>query len=162
MVPTVRPEWLEPGMHLANLGPAEIDGSVMAQVDVVIWQGTSGLRVVKIDRVVVGVGHSPVAFVARTGEEVKRLPERTPTISGFKADSANYSDLISGMVAGRTAEDQITFTTILETRVSSFPPSAASLTRKQNSKVWDVNYRPNGSCRIFATDQAFISTIYPR
>jgi len=36
MVPTVRPEWLEPGMHLANLGPAEIDVSVMAQVDVVI------------------------------------------------------------------------------------------------------------------------------
>jgi alanine dehydrogenase len=67
------------------------------------------LRVVKNDLVVVGVGHSPVAFVAGTDEEVKRLPERTPTISGFKADSANYSDLISGMVAGRTAEDQIAF-----------------------------------------------------
>jgi len=30
MVPTVRPEWLEPGIHLAHLGPAESDGSVMA------------------------------------------------------------------------------------------------------------------------------------
>jgi ornithine cyclodeaminase/alanine dehydrogenase-like protein (mu-crystallin family) len=109
MTPTVKPEWLEPGMHLANLGPAEIDASVMARVDRVIRQGTSGLRVVKNDRVVVGVGHSPVAFVAGTDEEVKRLPERTPPIAGFKADSANYGDLISGKVAGRTSDDQITF-----------------------------------------------------
>lgn len=109
MTPTIQPDWVKPGMHIANLNPAEIDGRVMAKADIVIRQGTSGLRVVKNDRVVVGVGHSPVAFVAGTQEEMRRLPPKTPPIEGFKADSANYLDLISGRVPGRTDDSQVTF-----------------------------------------------------
>lgn len=109
MSPTIRPEWVKPGMHIANLNPAEVDGSVLQNVDVVIRQGTSGLRVVKNDRVVVGVGHSPVAFVAGTDEEMQRLPPKTPPIAGFKADSANYLDMITGRAPGRVNDRQVTF-----------------------------------------------------
>jgi ornithine cyclodeaminase/alanine dehydrogenase-like protein (mu-crystallin family) len=129
MTPTVKPEWLEPGMHLANLGPAEIDASVMAAIDIVIRQGTSGLRVVKNDR--------PL-------RALRRIPQIT---------------MISSAGASREGRLTIKLpsTTTWETRVCSFPPLGALCTRKRNSRGAAVTCQPSGFYRIFGTEPSLIS-----
>ena len=107
MAPTLKAEWLEPGQHVTMLGPAEISDDVIARADVKIAQGRSGLSVTG-DGIVRGVGHSPMAWVAGTEEERKRLPRPEPS-KGFWADFPDFADLVSGRTEGRTSDSQVTF-----------------------------------------------------
>ena len=110
MVPTVMPEWLQPGMHLVNLGPMELTEDIFNKADVVIRQGIAGAEVAKADegpRVKSGVGHSPLAYIAGTTEEMKRLPEARQQ-SLFRRDFPDLNDLAYGRVEGRTEDNQIT------------------------------------------------------
>jgi ornithine cyclodeaminase/alanine dehydrogenase-like protein (mu-crystallin family) len=107
MAPTLDPDWLEPGMHVTMLGPAEISDAVIARADVKIAQGRSGLNVTG-ENVARGIGHSPMAWVAGTEEERRRLPRPEPS-KGFWADFPDFADLVTGRAAGRTSDDQVTF-----------------------------------------------------
>jgi ornithine cyclodeaminase/alanine dehydrogenase-like protein (mu-crystallin family) len=108
MSPTFEAGWLEPGMHVTMLGPREISSEVLARCDVKIRQGSGGLKLPESERVMAERGHSPVAFVAGTPEEMRRLPAKT-TQGGFGGDYPDYCDLVTGKVPGRTDDTQITF-----------------------------------------------------
>jgi alanine dehydrogenase len=108
MSPTFEAAWLKPGMHVTMLGPREISREVLARCDVKIRQGSGGLKLPESERVMAERGHSPVAFVAGTAEEMRRLPAKT-TQGGFGGDYPDYCDLVTGKVPGRTNDTQITF-----------------------------------------------------
>jgi alanine dehydrogenase len=76
MSPTIKPEWLEPGMHVTDLCEEEINDECLARMDVKIRQGEGGLPLAEQGRIMRLVGHSPVAYVAGTDAELKRLPPK--------------------------------------------------------------------------------------
>jgi len=109
MTPVVLGDWLEPGMHVTNLGNYELDSTVFDRGDMVIKGGLSGL--IPNDpaqRVEVGRGHSPVAYIAGTDEEVNRLPPPGGNAQHFSQGTLpSFVDLASGKHPGRTSDDQI-------------------------------------------------------
>lgn len=108
MSPTFEADWLEPGMHVAMLGPCEISTAAEARFDVKIRQGLGGLRLPESPRIRSGVGHSPVAWIAGTDAQMTRLPKKTAS-SGFGGDYPDFCDLVSRRAAGRTSDSEISF-----------------------------------------------------
>jgi alanine dehydrogenase len=110
MVPTIRKEWLKPGMHLVNLGPFELTEDILEYADVVIRQGVAGAVLGKDEndpRIKSGVGGSPLAYIAGSDEQMKRLPsEQNQTL--FRRDFADFNDLAHGRVNGRTSDEETT------------------------------------------------------
>jgi alanine dehydrogenase len=118
MKPTIVSEWLQPGQHVTIVNAFEIGQDGLDRCDIKIRQGIQGLKILEdiyddvqgSDGVTVKAsrGHSPVAFIAGTEEERKRLPQRNSSrdiVNVFPS----YGDLISGRIEGRTSDDQITF-----------------------------------------------------
>ncbi len=120
MVPVYDADWIEPGMHVTNLGRREMPEAATGRFDIVIRQGTAGLQMAQTDRFQAERGHSPAAFIGGTEEEMARIPPRNPT-PGFGGDDPRFSDrgkggdkpdfaaLLAGRAEGRTRDDQITF-----------------------------------------------------
>jgi len=108
MSPTFPAAWLEPGMHVTMLGPREISQEVLDRCDVKIRQGSGGVKMAESERIKAEIGHSPMAYVAGTPEEMKRLPAKT-TEGGFGGDYPDFCDFVTGKVPGRTRDDQVTF-----------------------------------------------------
>ena len=110
MTPTLEPEWLEPGMHITNLGPFELSEALLKSVTTVIRQGDGGA--VKAEgetnpRIQSGVGHSPLAYIAGTETEMQRLPPpRSQTL--FRSEFPDFNDLVSGRSPGRLGDDDVT------------------------------------------------------
>ncbi|MBI5909615.1 MAG: ornithine cyclodeaminase family protein [Betaproteobacteria bacterium] len=110
MSPVFDADWLEPGMHVANLNPAEVSEPAYRHFDVVIRQGTAGGRPAQdSDRQRMEVGLSPMAYIAGSEDEMKRLPKSRPELRGFGGEYPHFADLALGKVPGRTNHDQITF-----------------------------------------------------
>jgi alanine dehydrogenase len=111
MEPTLRANWLEAGQHVTNVGPAEIGPDVFYRADVRFKQGTSGwpAGIEKLERVMLGRGHSPMAIVAGTEEEIERLPSGDEHPMGYDMKLPTFTDLMTGAVPGRTSDEQITF-----------------------------------------------------
>lgn len=120
MQPVYDAEFLEPGMHVTNLGRREMPDSVINKFDVVIRQGTAGLQMKQTERFQAERGLSPAAFIGGTVDEMKRIPEKNqqPGFGGddpdFKDrgkgnDKPDFADLVSGKAEGRTSPDQVTF-----------------------------------------------------
>src|SRR5882757_2899436 len=112
MEPTIRAEWLSPGMHVTNVGPYEIEQTCLARFDVKVRQGEAGsgseaLR--ETDRLRREVGQSPLAYVAGTEEEMRRLPPKPAGRVGFGGNFPHIAELITGARPGRTSPEQITF-----------------------------------------------------
>ena len=104
--PTIEPGWLEPGMHVVNLGPHEISADVAARFDVKVQQGKEGLPIPESELFRKGIGGSLGAFVMGTEAQQKRLPRATKNL---KLDEwPVYTDIISGKAPGRTSDEQIT------------------------------------------------------
>lgn len=111
MTPTLDAAWVEPGQHLTNVGPAEISRELYERADVRLKQGVSGwpAGIENLDRVMLGRGHSPVAIVAGTEEDLKRLPSGDEHQLGYDMKLPTFTDLLTGRVAGRERADQVTF-----------------------------------------------------
>ncbi len=120
MNPVYDAEWIEPGMHVTNLGRREMPDDSADKFDVVIRQGTAGLQMKQTERFQAERGLSPAAFIGGTIEEMKRIPEKNPepgfggddpqfTDRGKGGDKPDFADLATGRVAGRTSDDQVTF-----------------------------------------------------
>ncbi len=110
MVPTVKAEWLKPGMHVTNLGPFELTEDIFRVADIVIRQGIGGAEIAKADagpRVRSGVGHSPLAYIAGTRKEMTRLPDPKPQTL-FRRDFPDFTDMASMRAQGRSNPEQIT------------------------------------------------------
>ncbi len=120
MKPVYDADWVQPGMHVTNLGRREMPEAAIEKFDVVIRQGTAGLQMKQTERFQAERGHSPAAFIAGTKDEMKRIPQRNPqpgfggddpqfTDRGKGADKPDFAALISGSTPGRTDDKQITF-----------------------------------------------------
>jgi len=120
MNPVYDADWIEPGMHVTNLGRREMPDAVADKFDVVIRQGTAGLQMKQTERFQAERGLSPAAYIAGTVEEMKRIPEKNTqpgfggddpefTDRGRGGDKPDFADLVSGKATGRTSPDQITF-----------------------------------------------------
>ena len=108
MQPTFEAEWLEPGMHVTNLGPDELSQTALDRMDVTIRQGIPGMQMPESERMTSGIGHSPMAVLAGTEAELKRLPlKRERDI--YRQDHPTYCDLVTGAVPGRCTDTEITF-----------------------------------------------------
>ena len=95
-------------MHVVMLGPAEISNAALERFDIKIRQGISGLPLSEGERIQAEIGHSPIAYIAGTDDEMRRLPPKNAT-RGFRADFPDYCDLISGKTRGRQSDEDITF-----------------------------------------------------
>ena len=62
MTPVYDADWLEPGMHVTNLGRREMSDATAEKFDVVIRQGTAGLQMKQTERFQAERGLSPAAF----------------------------------------------------------------------------------------------------
>ena len=120
MNPVYDAEWIEPGMHVTNLGRREMPDASGDKFDVVIRQGTAGLQMKQTERFQAERGLSPAAYIGGTTEEMKRIPEKNPepgfggddpefTDRGKGGDKPDFADLAAGRVEGRTSDDQVTF-----------------------------------------------------
>ena len=108
MRPVLKGAWLEPGMHVTNVGGFELDAEVGERATVAIRQGVSGLPIAEgTERVERGRGHSPVAYIAGTEEEMKRIPPAAERFAGDRRH-ATFAELASGAATGRTSADDIT------------------------------------------------------
>ncbi|HET8614282.1 MAG TPA: ornithine cyclodeaminase family protein [Actinomycetales bacterium] len=119
MQPVYEADWIEPGMHVTNLGRREMPEAAH-RFDVVVRQGTAGLQMRQTDRFQAERGLSPAAYIAGSPEEMGRIPARNER-PGFGGDSPEFSDrgmggdrpdvaaLMSGQVTGRTSPEQVTF-----------------------------------------------------
>jgi alanine dehydrogenase len=109
MSPTIKPEWIEPGMHVTDLCEEEIDDACIQRFDVKIRQGEGGLPLQEKGRVMRLIGHSPVAYVAGTEEQMKRLPPKPQAKPKIAQGWPNYCDLVFGRAKGRESDEQVTF-----------------------------------------------------
>jgi alanine dehydrogenase len=120
MAPVYDAEWIEPGMHVTNLGRREVPDAAMSKFDLVVRQGTAGLQMKQSERFQAERGLSPAAFIGGSVEEMKRLPEKNAQ-PGFGGDSPDFmdrgkggdkpdfADLVTGKCKGRVSRDQVTF-----------------------------------------------------
>jgi len=120
MKPVYDADWIEPGMHVTNVGRREMPDAAAGKFDVVIRQGTAGLQMKQTERFQAERGLSPAAFIGGTVEEMKRLPPKNPQPGfggddpefkdrGRGGDKPDFADLISGKAKGRTDPRQVTF-----------------------------------------------------
>jgi ornithine cyclodeaminase/alanine dehydrogenase-like protein (mu-crystallin family) len=111
MTPTLDAAWISPGQHITNVGPAEISRGVYERADVRMKQGVSGwpAGIENLDRVMLGRGHSPIAIVAGSEEDVRRLPSGEEHQLGYDMKLPTFTDFLRGEVAGRQRDDQVTF-----------------------------------------------------
>ncbi len=120
MQPVYDADWIEPGMHVTNLGRREMPDAAAEKFDVVIRQGTAGIQMKQTERFQAERGLSPAAYIGGTIEEMKRIPEKNPEPGfggddpqfkdrGRGGDKPDFADLISGKAKGRTSPDQVTF-----------------------------------------------------
>jgi len=107
-LPVIQAEWLEPGMHITNLGGAELPEGVFSRADLVVRQGVGGLPVPEgNERIQAGRGHSPAAYIAGSEEEMKRLPPASGRQWFSAGRYPSFVELATGEVK-RTNRDQIT------------------------------------------------------
>ena len=120
MNPVYSADWIEPGMHVTNLGRREMPDAAAEKFDVVIRQGTAGLQMKQTERFQAERGLSPAAYIGGTKEEMKRIPAKNPQPGfggddpefkdrGKGGDKPDFADLISGKTKGRISPDQVTF-----------------------------------------------------
>jgi len=108
MAPVIDAAWLQPGQHVTSLNQHEMGPGVNQLADVVIRQGDSGTAASdERQRVEVGRGHSPIAFIAGSEEEIQRLPPATPHFSKLR-QFPTFTDLVSGAARGRASDRDIT------------------------------------------------------
>lgn len=110
MQPVLKGEWLEPGMHVTNLGGYELDEKVFSMATTSIRQGVGGAKFPEgDDRIQYGRGHSPVAYVAGSSAEMNRLPPSGQRMTDFATGKyPTFADLAAGNASGRTSDDAIT------------------------------------------------------
>jgi ornithine cyclodeaminase/alanine dehydrogenase-like protein (mu-crystallin family) len=110
MLPVIEGAWLEPGMHVVNIGPHDLGPDSVARIDRVVRQGEEALDLSSLAGSAVGMGHSRSALVSGTPEQLKRIPKSEGKKSNAKLVKAwpIYTDVISGKAQGRAHPDEIT------------------------------------------------------
>jgi len=108
LVPVIKAEWLEPGMHINNVRNNETGSDVLARADIRARLGTSTLFADRSAPEVVTGSDGMFGFIAGNAEEKKKIPSSAHS----ELDNPNIGtvpDIMAGHWAGRTNDQQITF-----------------------------------------------------
>jgi alanine dehydrogenase len=108
LVPVIKAEWLEPGMHINNVRNNETSPDVLQRADVRARLGTSTLFA---DRNASGVGTGSdgmFAYIAGNNDEKQRIPV-APHQDIDNPDIGTVPDIMAGRWVGRANDQQITF-----------------------------------------------------
>jgi alanine dehydrogenase len=108
LIPVIKAEWLEPGMHINNVRNNEAGPDVLARADVRARLGTSTLFADRSAAEVVTGSDGMFGFIAGTAEEKKQIPS-SPHFEIDNPDIGTVPDIMAGRWAGRTNDQQITF-----------------------------------------------------
>lgn len=108
LVPVIKAEWLEPGMHVTNVRSNEAGRDVIARADVIARLGTATLQLDQPPSGTIGGSDGMFAYFAGTAEERKRVPT-SPSREIDNSKVATIPDIMAGRWAGRTDDRQITF-----------------------------------------------------
>ncbi len=163
MQPVYDAEWIEPGMHVTNLGRREMPDASAEKFDVVIRQGTAGLQMKQTERFQAERGLSPAAFIGGTVEEMKRIPEKN-TQPGFGGDNPEFMDRGKGgdkpdfadLVSGKAQGPHLTRPGDVLPQCRQ-PGSAVLVGRRLGVRAGGeaeegpARFRPSGSCRTSGT-----------
>ena len=72
MQPAIDPSWIEPGMHLTNVGPFEFDRRALEGVDIGVRQGVGGLELPETEQAQAGPNPMALAAVSNASVYPKR------------------------------------------------------------------------------------------
>ncbi len=108
LVPVIKAEWLEAGMHINNVRNNEAGADVLKRADVRARLGTSTLFA---DRSVSGVATGSdgmFAYIAGNAEEKKQIPV-SPHEDIDNPNIGTVPDIMAGRWVGRADDQQVTF-----------------------------------------------------
>ncbi len=108
LIPVMKPQWVEPGMHITNVRSNEVGPDLLAKMDVI---GRLGTATMMLDHPPEGTIHGSdgmFAYCAGTEEEKKRIPT-APHRGVDNPKVGTLPDLMAKRWAGRTSDQQVTF-----------------------------------------------------
>lgn len=108
LVPVIKAEWLEPGMHVTNVRNNEAGPDIFKRVDVIARLGSSTFVMDNPPPNTFGGSDGMFGYFAGTDEEKKKVP-RAPLREIDNRNIGTVPDIMAGRWAGRTNEQQITF-----------------------------------------------------
>lgn len=108
LVPVIKAEWLEPGMHVNNVRNNEAGPDVLARADVRARLGTSTLFADRTAADVVTGSDGMFGFIAGTAEEKKKIPA-SPHHEFDNPNIGTVPDIMAGRWVGRANDQQVTF-----------------------------------------------------
>jgi alanine dehydrogenase len=108
LVPVIKAEWLEPGMHINNVRNNEAGADVLARVDVRARLGTSTLYADRNAADVVTGSDGMFGFIAGSADEKKKIPA-APHHEIDNPEIGTVPDVMAGRWIGRANDRQITF-----------------------------------------------------
>lgn len=108
LVPVIKAEWLEPGMHINNVRNNEAGPDVLGRVDVIARLGTSTLFADRSTPQVTTGSDGMFGYIAGSVEEKGRIP-LAPHQQIDNPSIGTVPDVMAGRWAGRANDQQITF-----------------------------------------------------
>ncbi len=108
LIPVMKPEWVEPGMHVTNVRSNEAGPELLAKMDVIGRLGTATMIFDQPPPGTVQGADGMFAYCAGTSEEKKRIP----TAAHRAIDNPKVGtlpDLMAKRWGGRTNDQQVTF-----------------------------------------------------
>jgi alanine dehydrogenase len=108
LIPVIRAEWIEPGMHVTNVRSNEAGADVLKRADVAGRLGTSTFMLEKPPDGTISGSDGMFAYFAGTDEEKKKVP-LAPSRAIDNPKVGTIPDIIAGRWQGRTSDSQITF-----------------------------------------------------
>lgn len=109
LVPVIKADWLEDGMHVTNVRSNEMGADVLRRSDVIARLGISTFVMEKPPPGTIGGSDGMFSYFAGTDQEKKKVP--APVAPVWKHDQAKggtIPDLMAGRWPGRTDQRQIT------------------------------------------------------
>ncbi len=126
--PVFRTEWLEQGMHIADVIPPETEKSLRAKVDVAVRAGDFTPELRTLSPETFHASHTFLAYVAGQPEEKSIIPRRSPRDDILSMPT--MADLFTGKIQGRISDWQTTWFQNLGSVGQQFETVAAAAYRK--------------------------------
>jgi ornithine cyclodeaminase/alanine dehydrogenase-like protein (mu-crystallin family) len=107
VLPMIRGEWLEPGMHVISIG-GRPDEAARARFDRRLRIGTAPAPV---GRPELGTADEYLGYIARPGDAAwqgQRTGGKAPVVTGTGGE-VHFADIVAGRAQGRTSREQITY-----------------------------------------------------
>jgi alanine dehydrogenase len=108
LVPVIKADWLEPGMHINNVRNNEAGPDVLNRAEVIARLGTSTLFADRNAPEVTTGSDGMFGYIAGTAEEKKRIPS-APHHEIDNPEIGTVPDVMAGRWIGRANDQQITF-----------------------------------------------------